>query len=148
LLMVTLELILGIIGTVTGVVSSFVHIWNYFQNKPKLSLEVNSCTFEEIKDDYDNPKRTNIYVNLDVMNKGNKTTSIRKIKLQIFLNDKVLTLSPFPEETAHVEPGKTERIRLMFPSPFIIKEKVRCKIIVTDTRSKKMTKTFNPQDYA
>jgi len=147
--LVTLELILGIIGTTTGVISSFVHIWNYFQNKPKLSLEINSCTFEEIKDDYDNPKRTNIYVDLDVMNKGNKVTSIRKVELQVFLDDKILALSPFPEQTVHVEPGKTERVGLMFPSPVIIKEKkVKCKITVTDTRNKKVIKTFTTQDFA
>lgn len=65
------NLVLGIIGTVTGIIALFIHFWKLRRESPRLKIEVLKCEhdFEEKK------KTVSFWVDLQVKNLGDRGTS-------------------------------------------------------------------------
>lgn len=113
--MVTLELVLGSIGTIGAGLSAiltFLKIKEYFDNKPKISLEIKSSEIDSIE------KRENynpiiVKVDCDVMNSGNRTTTIRSV----YLTSVNLKGNLFYAQNASctdIEAGKSVNFKLSF----------------------------------
>jgi len=147
------ELILGALGSVTGTISTILHIWNHFQNKPKLSIDINQAhkTFQEQNDTY-GAKHTAISLDFDVMNRGNMMSSIRKASLEVDVEKETITFLPAQQHQAglmgfqpkfSIMPGETQNQSLTFYNfEHVVREKVHGKLVLVDIKNKKIAKQF------
>jgi hypothetical protein len=108
--MVTLELILGSVGTVLGVVLSCLKIKEYWDNKPKISLAIKSAETGSIEH-RENYESIELRIDCDVMNNGNRPTTIRDIYLTS-VNLKGHILKPTNISCHDIEAGKSINLKL------------------------------------
>ena len=76
------NLVLGIVGTVTGIVALSVHFWRLRRESPRLKIEVLKC-----EHDFEEEKKTlSFWAELQIRNLGDRGTDILDIDLT-FKND-------------------------------------------------------------
>ena len=74
-------LILGFIGTLTGVAGTILGVLNFLQNRPNIKIGSFTCKINVHKNN------TNIehhlYLEMDIKNKGNKASTLEEVSLDI-----------------------------------------------------------------
>ena len=77
-----LNLTLGIIGTIAGIVSLSVHLWRLKRENPRLMLKIIKC-YHEI----DEARILSFYSEIEIRNLGDRGTNILEIEIAIKSND-------------------------------------------------------------
>lgn len=72
----TLALVLGVIGTITGVCSLILHFLKYRRERPNLLVNILDCRHKVDEDG----KSTNLYIQYILRNKGDRGTKLNKIE--------------------------------------------------------------------
>jgi hypothetical protein len=110
--MVTLELVLGSIGTGLGIMLTALKIKEYWDNKPKISLDVKVAETGSIEH-RENYESIGLRIECDIMNNGNRPTTIREVYLSS-VNLKGHILYPENRSCYDIEAGKSINIKLSF----------------------------------
>jgi hypothetical protein len=82
----TITLVLGLIGTVTGIIALLISYWTYRKEKPNLEVEVLSST-HNFTPTADNGKHINFWLKFRLKNLGDRGTRINDIGLHFRMNN-------------------------------------------------------------
>jgi hypothetical protein len=81
-----ITLVLGLIGTVTGIIALLISYWTYRKEKPNLETEVLSLT-HNFTPTSSNGKHINFWVRFRLKNLGDRGTRINDIGLSFKINE-------------------------------------------------------------
>ena len=73
-----ITLVLAIIGTITGVLALFVSFWTYWQERPKLKINVKRL---EHKQDNNSLEKIEFTLEFSINNRGNRGTTLNEIEM-------------------------------------------------------------------
>lgn len=145
------ELVLGIIGTVTGVLSLVIHYVRLQREKPNIKPEVTECE-HYLERRKDGQPTFHLILDLRIKNKGNQGTTLNKIEASFYDKQKrhlvesdlfqaldtVILRPALPVENLWIGPHKTINTRCRFISEGeVIKQRVlECSFILHHTHGK------------
>jgi hypothetical protein len=78
--------ILGIIGTITGIIALFISYWTFRAERPRLTAKVLEC-----KHSYsmvEGKKRINFFTTLEISNRGDRGTTINEVEVNFEIEGK------------------------------------------------------------
>jgi len=156
----SLELILGIIGTATGIIGLIIHFIRLRREKPIIKPEVIKCGHYLTR----NKKHQPIFhleLELRIKNRGHHGTTLNKIEATFYDNEKrylmesiyfqpcegVRALMPtLPVENLWIGPHKTTNTRCRFQlEGEVIKQRIlECSFILYHTHGKKTLRVTSP----
>ena len=84
----SIELILGLVGTVTGILGLIVHIIKFRRERPHLKVEVIECTHEFNQKWEPGDWKAIFHPSFRILNQGDRSTTVSKIELSFVINDK------------------------------------------------------------
>jgi hypothetical protein len=82
----TINLALGLVGTITGVIALFISWWTFNKDKPKLKISVIECSHNFIVSQTGDRKTVSFWVDFLIKNIGYRGTTIEDVEL-FFEND-------------------------------------------------------------
>jgi hypothetical protein len=134
-------LVLGIIGTVTGIFALFISYWTYRKAKPHLKLKVTKCV-HEFMFSRSQVKHITFWSFFQIRNLGDRGTRIREVELTFKIGTKKYTLRKYEpreklehEQTIWVEAHDTALVGAYFTTPFDSneEERIECTFITYHT---------------
>jgi hypothetical protein len=96
---VTPELILGIVGSATGISSLLLSLKKYSKEKPQVTAEVVDATHRYRESRARNTRTVILDVDVCIKNKGDKGITIGEAKMKVLLGKALLDLSQEPTAT-------------------------------------------------
>lgn len=77
------SLVLGLIGTITGIIALFIHFWKLRKENPRIKVEVLKCEhdFEEKRN------QVSFWAKFQIRNLGDRGTSINDVNLAFVSDD-------------------------------------------------------------
>ena len=148
----SLELALGIVGTITGILALAIHFIRLRREKPRLKAEVIECShsFRTKKDG--GVDRIYIKPIFKITNLGDRGTNISDVRISFTVNDKKYSDKeaeywsadgPLPKERRWVNAHETIEIcpRFEFPYDEESLESIECLFIVQHPHRKEIIKT-------
>lgn len=134
---ISLELILGIIGTITGVlgtaVSTILYLLKYRKDKPILEVTTESCKHKvSIKG-----RKTDLRCGFVVKNKGDRDTTINKLEVS-FLDSESIPHRQTKNLNVDLGGGLSEPLNILFEftPPFQYRKKFECNFVLYHTHGK------------
>ena len=82
----TINLLLGIIGTITGLFALFISLWSYWREKPKLKMEIIKSKHNYTHNPSEK-QELNLWADFQVKNLGDRGTRINDVVLSF--NNKI-----------------------------------------------------------
>jgi hypothetical protein len=82
--------ILGIIGTITGIIALFISYWTFRAERPRLTAKMLEC-----KHSYsmiDGKKRVNFFTTLEISNRGDRGTTINEVEVTFEIDGKKFSI--------------------------------------------------------
>ena len=140
------NLTLGIIGTIAGVVSLSVHLWRLKRESPRLELKALNCEHDFIKE----TNMLSFWSELEVRNLGDRGTNILGIDLMFKHKEKDYTLKMTNHEhdiennsIKWIRPHETIRIQQIAFTKFETKpiNNIECSFTLYHTHGAENTKT-------
>ena len=134
---ISIELLLGIIGTITGVfgtiVSTILYLMKYRKEKPILKVTVESCKHKVAK----SGNKTDLKCEFIVSNIGDRGTTLNKLELSLYDWNGNLH-SQTQDLNIDVEGGSSKPLVLLFEfrPPFQYGENIGCKFVLHHTYDK------------
>jgi len=143
---ISIELLLGIIGSITGVlgtmVSTILYLMKYRKDKPILKVTAESCKHKVAR----SGKKTDLKCKFIVSNKGHRGTTLNKLEVSLFDWN-----GNFHGQTRDlnidVEGGSSKPLDLLFEfSPhFQYGQKIDCKFVLHHTHDKYRFSTYSKE---
>ncbi|MCW4030277.1 MAG: hypothetical protein NWE92_11595 [Candidatus Bathyarchaeota archaeon] len=102
-----INLALGIIGTITGVIALFISYWTHSQEKPILKVKVKSLTHEQGI----NPSVIKFHFEFLLSNKGNRPTTLNEIQLTFLHKGKKYSVNKEIRNVMRLEDNEPARVQ-------------------------------------
>lgn len=132
--------ILGIIGTITGIIALFISYWTFRAERPKLTAKVLECHHSYSK--VEGKTRINFFATLEISNLGDRGTTINEVEVQFEINGKKYSFKKEyfrglraegkrrwinPHEIIEVQPDFSQELETME------KNRIACKFVIYHT---------------
>ena len=78
--------ILGIIGTITGIIALFISYWTFRAERPRLTAKVLECHHSYTM--VEGKKRINFFATLEISNRGDRGTTINEVEVNFEIEGK------------------------------------------------------------